>query len=136
MRQPDEPVWLPKQTIIDLHARSIELFGGSHGIREEAGIDAALDRPRQVLAYGDATGNLHELAAAMGFAFAKIRHPFVDGNKRVAWFSMFTFLRINGLYLDAPERIATEMMVGVASGERSEQDLAQFLQQYSYPEQQ
>jgi len=29
-----------------------------------------------------------------------INHPFVDGNKRIAFFATDTFLRMNGFYID------------------------------------
>jgi death on curing protein len=122
----DSIVWLPRQALIDLHARSIAQFGGASGIRDEGPIDAALARPQQMIAYGGAD-NLFALAAALGFSIVKNRHPFVDGNKRAGFFSMFVFLRLNGRYLDAPEREATAMIFSVASGDRSEAELTEFL---------
>ncbi|MEX1147257.1 MAG: type II toxin-antitoxin system death-on-curing family toxin [Sphingomonadales bacterium] len=129
---PDHVVWSPRQAVIDLHRLSIERFGGSHGIRDDDGIDAALARPQQLAAYQETGLSIFELAAALGYGLVKIRHPFVDGNKRAGWFSMFVFLRLNGYYLDASERAATEAIVGVASGGITEAELADFLARESY----
>lgn len=129
----EQIVWLPKQAVLDLHARALERFGGAAGIRDEGGIDAALARPHQLLAYGDAGAlTLFDLAAATGYSILKTRHPFVDGNKRACWFTIFVFLRLNGFYLDVPERVATEIVLAVAAGQKSERDLAGFLADNSY----
>lgn len=121
----------PLRAIIDLHRQSIDRFGGSHGIRDHAGIEAALGRAEQIIAYGgDGVGIAH-VAAAIGFGLCKIRHPFVDGNKRAAWFTMFVTLRLNGLYLDAREDDATAIVLAVADGSRTEADLVAFLQDHA-----
>lgn len=55
-------------------------------------------------------------------------HPFVDGNKRTAGMAMFTFLRLNGLELIAPEMEYYQTMMAVASGQMSKEQLADWLQ--------
>ena len=50
-------------------------------------------------------------------------HSFVDGNKRTAFQVMFTFLRINGLYLDAPEPEVVITMQQLAQGEIGEAEI-------------
>ncbi|MGL4541764.1 MAG: type II toxin-antitoxin system death-on-curing family toxin [Polymorphobacter sp.] len=118
----------PLNAILDLHRMSIERFGGSHGGRDIAGVEAALARAEQLLAYGEGDIDVARIAAAIGFSLGKIRHPFVDGKKRAAWFAMFVTMRMNGLYLDAREADATAMVLAIADGTRSEDDLVAFLQ--------
>lgn len=72
----------------------IDTFGGSAGVRDVGALEAALMRPQ--LGYYD--GLLDEAAALME-SLAN-RHPFVDGNKRVAFFLTDTFLRLNGVYIE------------------------------------
>ena len=117
----------PLAAVLDLHRQSIDRFGGAHGIRDAGGVEAALARAAQLLAYGGEAVTVFQVAAAIGHSLCKNRHPFVDGNKRAAWFTMFVTLRLNGLYLDAREADATAMVIGVADGSRSEADLAAFL---------
>ncbi len=125
-------VWLPMQSVIDAHRASLRRFGGAEGIRDEGAIAAALARPQQLLAYGDSSSlTLFDLSAALGFSILKNRHPFVDGNKRAGWLAMFMFLRINGYYVDAPEREVVKMIFSVAAGNKSEAELAAFLKDSS-----
>ena len=49
-------------------------------------------------------------------------HSFVDGNKRIAFVGLGVTLALNGLYLDAREADATEIMFRLAAGEISESE--------------
>lgn len=82
------------QEVIALHDALIGAFGGTTGIRDEGALAAALMRPQ--LGYYD--GLIQEAAALME-SLANNR-PFVDGNKRVAFFITDTFLRMNGRFID------------------------------------
>ena len=75
---------------IAIHDALIREFGGSMGIRDEGALASALMRPQ--LGYYD---SLIEEAAALMESLAN-NHPFVDGNKRVAFFVTDAFLRLNG----------------------------------------
>ena len=77
-----------------MHEALINVFGGSSGIREEGALASALIRPQ--LGYYD---SLIQEAAALMESLANNR-PFVDGNKRVAYFVTDTFLRMNGYYIN------------------------------------
>jgi death-on-curing protein len=121
----------PLRAVLDLHRQSIDRFGGSHGVRDPGGVEAALARAEQIIAYGGDDIAIAHVAAAIGFGLCKIRHPFVDGNKRAAWFTMFVTLRMNGLYLDARESDATAIVLGAADGSCSEAMLVEFLQRHA-----
>jgi death-on-curing protein len=73
-----------------IHTRLIEVFGGPPGTRDRGLLDSALHRP-QTGYYDD----LAEMATAM-FESLLMNHPFIDGNKRVAFFATDVFLRLNG----------------------------------------
>lgn len=85
--------------MLALHQRIIEKFGGASGIRDPGLLESALYRPQS--GYYE---TLEQMAAAM-FESLLINHPFVDGNKRVAYFGMDVFLRLNGwkMQVDAKE---------------------------------
>lgn len=124
----DEPRWLLRDEVDVIHFEMIEEHGGSHGIRSDQAIESALARPRQKFAYQPDV-DLAELAAAYGFALVK-NHGYVDGNKRVAFFSLVLFLRRNGLLLKAPQQSVVDVMREVAAGDRSEADLARWVREH------
>ena len=55
----------------------------------------------------------------------------MDGNKRTAFQVMFTFLRINELYLDAPEPEVVITMQQLAQGKIGEAKLTKCLDKFS-----
>jgi len=82
--------FLSLDEVLALHERVIEKFGGASGIRDPGLLESALYRPQS--GYYE---TLEQMAAAM-FESLLINHPFIDGNKRVAFFGMDVFLRLNG----------------------------------------
>lgn len=97
---PSEQVqFLTVDEVLAIHARLIECFGGPPGIRDAGLLESALYRPR--------TGYYEDLAAMATALFESLlmNHPFIDGNKRVAFFATDVFLRLNGwkLKVDADE---------------------------------
>jgi death-on-curing protein len=83
------------QEVLAIHALAIEHYGGAQGVRDMGAIEAALFRPQSGY-YLD----IIEEAAALTESLL-INHPFVDGNKRVAFAVCHVFLEINGRLLDA-----------------------------------
>jgi len=81
------------ETVLEIQYQLIEEFGGHHGIRDKNALESALMRP-QVGYYN----SLIEQAAALMESLAN-NHPFIDGNKRVAFFVTDTFLRLNGYWI-------------------------------------
>ena len=77
--------------VLAIHEDQIERYGGSAGMRDLGQLEAALYRP-QTGHYAD----LIEEAAALWESLAQ-NHPFIDGNKRVAFAATYTFLAINGV---------------------------------------
>ena len=90
---------------IAIHGALIHEFGGSMGMRDEGALASALMRPQ--LGYYD---SLIEEAAALMESLAN-NHPFVDGNKRVAFFVTDAFLRLNGHFIDCDSVEAYEFFM-------------------------
>lgn len=80
--------------VIALHDALIAELGGSAGLRDRGALESALFRPQ--MGYYD---GIVEEAAAMMESLA-MNHPFVDGNKRAAFFTTDAFLRDNGCFID------------------------------------
>jgi death-on-curing protein len=58
-------------------------------------------------------------------------HPFVDGNKRTGFLAGAAFLELNGLQLTATEPEATQIILGLAAGDVSELQLAEWFREKS-----
>ena len=125
------PIWLNRAIVEALHADQIMEHGGSPGIRDEGMLDSAIARPQQKWHYEPST-DLAALSAAYAFGIAK-NHPFVDGNKRAALVSAYTFLAVNDFELEAPEPEAVTMILGLADGSVSEDDLASWIRDHLIP---
>ena len=87
--------YLTMADVLAIHADLIDRYGGTFGLRDPGLLEAALYRP-QTGYYAD----LVEEAAALWESLAQ-NHPFVDGNKRIAFAAAYTFLAINGVAVDA-----------------------------------
>lgn len=77
------------------HKELIERYGGAPGLRDAGALESALHRPQT--GYYDTI--IHEAAALLESLVQN--HPFVDGNKRVAFAVTDVFLRINGYLITA-----------------------------------
>ena len=120
--------FLPKPFVLHYHRRIIDLFGGSHGIRDEGLLDSALAQPEASFGGELLHRDLSEMAAAYAFHIAK-NHPFIDGNKRMAAICMGTFLEVNGQPLRVDEAELYLVMMAIAEGRLDKHGLAGWLRQ-------
>ena len=118
--------WIDKNLLLLLHDESLSEHGGLSGMRDEGLLDSALARPQNLAVYKEV--DIAALAAAYCFGIAK-NHPFVDGNKRAAFLAAGLFLLLNGTKLTASQADATHAVLGVASGEISEAQFAEWIRQ-------
>jgi death on curing protein len=128
-----EPVWLRREWVDALHFQQLKRFGGLYGGRDEGAIESALARARNRWEYTDER-DLSALAAAYGFALTR-SHGYSDANKRAGFMAMAVFLDLNGMVLEAPEPEVVEVMLGVAAGEVSEAELAEWERVHLMPAQ-
>ncbi|MHB8868091.1 MAG: type II toxin-antitoxin system death-on-curing family toxin [Thermoleophilia bacterium] len=120
-----EPRWVSRLVVDAVHTDVLLAHGGLRGLRDEDQLESALARPRQRLAYDRAT-DLAALAASYGFGLST-NHPYVDGNKRVAFVTMAVFLGLNGLEFSAEESGVVSTMISLASGLLDEKALAEWI---------
>ncbi len=81
------------EEVLHLHRLLVARFGGTGGVRDVGLLESALYRPRS--GYYE---SLAEQSAALLQSLAT-NHPFVDGNKRVAFATTAIFLLMNGFRL-------------------------------------
>jgi death-on-curing protein len=117
--------------VLAIHSDQIQAHGGSLGLRDRGLLESALERPQNRFHY-EAETDLALLAAAYGFGIAK-NHPFVDGNKRVAFQAMYLFLGLNGLRIDASEEQVVGTVLSLASGDLDELGLTAWLREHTIP---
>jgi len=103
----DSVQFLAHDELFEIHARLIERFGGESGIRDPGLLESALFRP-QTGYYED----LAEMGAAL-FESLIMNHPFVDGNKRIAFFATDVFFRLNGYKLEVSTSEAHPFLIGL-----------------------
>ncbi len=120
-----EPRWVDRLVVEAVQFDLIREHGGMPGVRDEHALEAALARPRQRRAYR-ADADLAELAAAYGHGLAT-GHPFHDGNKRIAFVTMAVFLELNGVQLEAEEPEVVTVVLALAAGEMTEEELASWV---------
>lgn len=103
---PNKPVqFLSLDEVLDIHGVLTERFGGPPGVRDMGMLESALYRPRSGY-YTDLT----QMATAM-FESLLMNHPFIDGNKRIAFFATDVFLRLNGYKLHVEATAAHSFLI-------------------------
>ncbi len=120
-----EPKWLSRMVIDAIHTDQIREHGGVLGLRDENGLESALNRPRNKWQY-EHDADLASLGAAYAFGLAR-NHPYNDGNKRVALVAMLAFLAINGHDFNADDEDVLSTMLALAAGRVTEPQLAAWI---------
>jgi death on curing protein len=127
----DEPRWVSRAVLDAIHADQIRQHGGAVGMRDEMALLSALDRAPNRRHFAPRS-DLTELAAAYAVGIAR-NHPFVDGNKRTAFQTMFVFLGLNGLRIVAHQPEVVTLFRDVAAGSVDEAALSEWLRSHTEP---
>ena len=117
-------MWVPTRAVLIIHDRQIARHGGAAGIRDGGLIDGGLQRPVNKWQYERA--DIFACAAAYTFGIAKA-HAFIDGNKRTAFVTSVTFLRLNGWHFVTDPVDGVAVMENLASDNVSEDEFRSWL---------
>ena len=118
------------QIVVDaIHYDQLREHGGLPGIRDEHALESAPAKAALKWNYSDPT-DLPALAAAYAFGIVR-NHPYHDGNKRIGFLAMVTFLGVNGYDFSATETEVVAEIMALADGSLSEDALAQWVRQHS-----
>ena len=124
-----EPKWLSRLVVDAIDHDQLREHGGLHGVRDENVLESALARPQEWWRFSARTDVLR-LAAA--YAFGLVRdHPYRDGNKRVGFLAMVTFLGVNGHDFSATEAEVVAEILALADGRVSEDALSDWVRLHS-----
>ena len=124
-----QPTWLGRVVVDAIHDDQLREHGGLPGIRDENLLESALARPQQKWQYSDRV-DVPSLAAAYAFGLSR-NHPYRDGNKRVSFLAMVTFLGLNGYELEASDADVVAAFVTLAAGRMSEDDLGDWIRKHA-----
>ena len=123
--------FIPKDVACTIHADLLQRYGGEPGVRDVGLLDSALAQPKMTFGGKYVYTTLFDKCAAYGFHVCR-NHPFVDGNKRVAFVLMDIFLQKNGWEIVCPEEEVYTMMMNLASGKLTKTQLSTWLKQHSF----
>lgn len=112
-----------------IHIDQLREHGGLPGVRDENVLESALARPQQKWHY-EPEADLASLAAAYAFGLAR-NHPYRDGNKRIAFLALATFLQINGSELTTTNADVVSQMLALAEGRVTEDELAAWIRRHT-----
>jgi death-on-curing protein len=118
------PRFITTETVIKIHARSLDEFGGLAGVSDLGAVESAVIAVPNHFNYTG--GDLYDLAAVLLWHIAS-DPPFADGNKRTALASALVFLAINGIDLAQNDDLFEAMTLSVAKGEMKKDLVAETL---------
>ncbi len=128
-RRASKPHWLTRVVVDAIQHDQLREHGGLPGIRDENALESALARPQQKWHHADKP-DLAALAAAYGFGLVR-NHPYRDGNKRIGFLAIVTFLGMNGRDLVATDAEVVTEILALADGRVTEDELAGWIRQHS-----
>ena len=118
------PQWLSRQVVDAIHEDQRQQHGGNTGVLDDGSIESALARARHRFEYTGA--GLLECAACYIFDLAKT-HGYVDASKRTAFLAGLSFLRVNGIRIDAFPEDVLRLMLDVATDTLDESAITEWL---------
>lgn len=123
-------IWVTADDVILIHSRIIQTTGGIEGLRDRAGLEAAIAAPLQSFGGEDLFPSDIEKIARIGFGLAS-NHAFLDGNKRIGAMMTQLLLKWNGYQLRLKKGELADMFIAIADGTSNEQDLLNWIQEHT-----
>ena len=114
---------------IKIHKILIEEFGGTNGIRDTGALESAINRPYATFNSAELYPDPVEKATAIIESII-VKHPFVDGNKRVGYVLMRLLLLKQGYDIRASEEEKYSFVIGIASGQWKTEHIRIWLQEH------
>src|SRR3990172_5504673 len=121
--------YLTVEEVLAIYDQIIQGTGGSAGIRDIGGLEAAIAQPRMTFGGDELYPTLIEKASALGYSLIQ-NHPFVDGNKRTGHAAMEIFLVLNGYHIVASVEEQVDIILQVASGNASREAFTYWLRSH------
>lgn len=113
---------IPYEEALTVQRLLIEQFGGTAGLRDEQALKSALERPYQTFEGQELYPTAAHKAAAL-FESIISNHPFIDGNKRLAYALMMATLAEFEMDITASEKTKYDFVMSAAKGELSFEEI-------------
>jgi death on curing protein len=121
--------FLTLDDILESHQNQIDIYGGSHGIRDLGLLESAIAQPETSFGGQYLHADVFEMAAAYLYHLV-MDHPFVDGNKRVGLEAALIFLEINDTNLNASDEKLVDLVLKVTTSQVGKKEIAQFFRSH------
>ena len=118
--------------VLEIHRAVVEQAGGTASVRDLRALESAVAQPRATFDGNDLYPTIEEKAVALAFSLIR-NHPFTDGNKRVGHAALEATLMMNGLQLRSSVDDAERVILGVAAGTASRDDLVAWVRRCVVP---
>ena len=112
-------IWVTAEDVVAIHSRIIQVSGGIDGLRDRAGLEAAIAAPLQSFGGEDLFPTDIEKIARIGFGLAS-NHAFIDGNKQIGAMVTQLLLKWNGYQFQLEQNELADMFIGIADGTKDE----------------
>ena len=117
---------LTKDQVLLMHGWIFDQYGGSRGVKDEGLLDSALQAPFQTYDGQELYPTVVGKIVRLGYGLIT-NHPFLDGNKRIGALAQLTLLELNGYRIEATDQELTDIIMGVAAGQKTEDDLNEWV---------
>lgn len=124
--------FLTLSEVLWLQRRLLASTGGAAGVRDLKIIEAAVAAPKATFGGEDLYPGLLPKATTLCYSLVQ-GHGFIDGNKRVGHAAMEVFLALNEYTLEAAVDEQESIILMVASGKLSREQLLEWLEQHVRP---
>lgn len=131
---PNEPWWIEVEDVIEINQAEVAETGEPFGLRDLAGLESAVARPRSIWDYEPRRGqDIVVLMTALISSLAR-NHPFEQGNKRTALTAGLDFALANGYRLEIQDDLLLGVWVtALVTREFSEAEFAEVVRPYLVP---
>ena len=123
-------IFLTFEQVLAIHDNQIELYGGSHGIRDLALFESALMRPQTTFGGNDLYPSLFDKATVLMHSII-MNHPFIDGNKRTGTVSALIFLEINKFKIIASQNELVKITIDLETKKINNEKISSWLRSHS-----
>ena len=117
---------LSREQILLMHQRLIERYGGTHGVRDEALLDSALNAPFQSFGGYEFFTTVIDKAVRLCIGLVQ-NHPFHDGNKRIGAMALLTMLDLNRIELRTNSDELSYIILQYAAGSVDDEFILQWV---------
>ncbi len=121
--------FLDVDDVLELYAEHV---GSRRQLVRPELLESAVALPQATMFGAELYPHLFQKAAALLRSIAQ-NQPFLDGNKRVAWIAMRTFLAANGFDVRAGADEGLKLMIDLAERKLDVDDVAEFLATHAAP---